>query len=790
MRKVRWLRLYHLPVLLAPLILLAPIIFSGKVLFWGTPALQFIPWRSLAFESLKQGNLPLWNPFNGMGAPLAANYQVAVFYPPGWLLFLAQAIGGVPWMAWAYTILAALHLAWAGLGMAKLSERLGYSPVAQVIGGISFSLSGYFIARLGFFSMIWAGAWLPWILYAASSLVHPGINREQEIHSTFPFFLSFCIGMQLLAGHAQLSWYTMILAAAWVLVGVLQLHNRRKAWKVISKLALAGELGILLASVQLLLTGEYLLQSQRAAAVDFEMAMTYSFWPWRFLSLLAPDLFGNPGSGNYWGYASYWEDAIYLGVLPFLLALSTIPLLWKRRSADSVRNNQKALVIFLWALGVVSALLALGKNTPIFPFLYHYIPTFDMFNAPARYMIWLVFALSLLAGIGYESWKKPFGRSLYWTRLATAGGFAITLGAFIAWYFLSDIELSFIKATALCGLWALGSGFLTLWNQRESIGAKQFLWNGAVVLWVCVDLLVADLNANPVVSMGFYDTSSVDHTALSSQLVGQRTYLNADDEYFLKFKRFLRFEDYSPQEDWANLRYVLLPNTNLLENISSTNNFDPLLTGRYSQWMNYINTLNINQITPWLQVMDVGAVEVRDRSSENQVRFEPVVGGNRFWWSSCSKVSKPGESAWNAFVGMMAGMQGQFNPHTVLLEGVPAAEGVCGDGGEVTIDIGKQTLDSLALSVQAPGHGWLVISDTWYPGWQVRVDGKKASLVRANYLFKAVELDAGKHSIQIVYRPYSFSIGLGLTLLSWIVLFVGIFLHLKRKSTSRISDKV
>jgi len=789
LNRARWLRLYHLPILLAPLILLAPIILSGRVLFWGTPALQFIPWRSLAWESLQQGSLPLWNPFNGMGAPLAANYQVAVFYPPGWLLFLAQAIGGVPWMAWAYTILAALHLAWAGLGMAKLIERMGYSPTAQVIGGISFSLSGYLVARLGFFSMIWAGAWLPWILYAASSLAHPGIDTEHQVRSTFPLFLSFCIGMQLLAGHAQLSWYTMLLAGGWVLVGILRFHNRRKAWKVISKLVLAGGLGILLASVQLLLTGEYLLQSQRAAAVDFEMAMTYSFWPWRFLTLLAPDLFGNPGSSNYWGYASYWEDAVYLGVLPLLLAFSTIPRLWRRRNDVNARNDEKVLIRFLWVLGIVSALLALGKNTPIFSFLYRYIPTFDMFNAPARYMIWLVFSLSLLAGIGYETWKRPLGRSLYWTRLATAGGFAITLGAFIAWYFLGDIELTFIKATALCGLWALGSGFLTLWNQRENAGRKQFLWNGAVILWVCLDLFVADANANPVVNMDFYSTSAVDHPALASQLDGQRTYLNSDDEYFLKFTRFLRFQDYSPQEGWTNLRYVLLPNTNLLEELSSANNFDPLLTGRYTQWMSYINTLNDDEVLPWLQAMDVGAVEVRDRNGEKGIRFVPIEGGNRFWWSPCSRVVNPGENTWDAFVTLMGSMQGQFDPQNVLLEGVPETNNGCGNSGDASIEVAAETPNTLALSVDALGHGWLVIADSWYPGWKVRVDGENARLIRANYLFKAVELSPGLHSIQLVYRPNTFSIGLGLSLLGWGVLLVGMYLTKKRTSMRITSDK-
>jgi len=90
-------------------------------------------------------------------------------------------------------------------------------------------------------------------------------------------------------------------------------------------------LGIALAAVQLLPTLEYLAQSQRATSVDPRLALTYSFWPWRLLGLLMPRLFGSPASGDYWGYGNFWEDAIYLGVIPFGLAVSAA--LRKGRSA-------------------------------------------------------------------------------------------------------------------------------------------------------------------------------------------------------------------------------------------------------------------------------------------------------------------------------------------------------------------------------------------------------------------------------------------------------------------------
>ena len=364
-----------LPVILGPLILFGQALFTGRVLYWGLPALQFIPWRFFAWENIQQGIIPLWNALNGMGAPLLANYQLALFYPPGWLVYLFAALGGISWLAWSHTLLIVLHLIWAGLGLARLARKIGLQPLAQSLCGLSFGLTGYFVARGGFFSMIWAGAWIPWIFLYVSDLgmpvrVEPGEVRQKILHLP----LVFAITMQLLAGHAQLSWYTLTLATVWVVVGKWVNSGFRQACSALARFALAAVLAAVISSIQLLPTLEYLQQSQRSAAVSYETAMTYSFWPWRLISLFAPDFFGNPGSGNYWGYASFWEDAAYIGLVPMLLALSTFTDLFLRKRKGQPPDKFQLLNTFLWGTAGPGVVLALGKNTPIFPFLYRYVP--------------------------------------------------------------------------------------------------------------------------------------------------------------------------------------------------------------------------------------------------------------------------------------------------------------------------------------------------------------------------------------------------------------------------------
>jgi hypothetical protein len=253
----RLARLPYFVIFLAPIVILAPALMPGKALFWGTPMLQFVPWRMWAWEALRAGHLPLWNPLVGMGAPLAANYQAGLFYPPNWIYFLLAASGGTASLAWGQGWLVAAHLAWAALGMALLARRLELGALAQTVSGLAFGLSGYLVARAGFLSINAAVAWMPWVILGLTWR-RPGLGSK--------VYLSVCTGMLLLAGHAQTAWYILLFAAAWSAFwtfpalstgsGLRPLAGEAARWVTRAWGPLAGAigLGVLLAAVQLLPT--------------------------------------------------------------------------------------------------------------------------------------------------------------------------------------------------------------------------------------------------------------------------------------------------------------------------------------------------------------------------------------------------------------------------------------------------------------------------------------------------------------------------------------------------------
>lgn len=761
-------------IIVAPLLLFGKTIFSGRALYWGLPSMQFIPWQAYAWEQLREGIFPLWNNLNGMGSPLMANYQLGIFYPPSWLLYLCAAVGGIGALAWANTVLVYLHLVWAGLGMSRLVREIGGNALAQTVAALAFSLSGFFVARAGFFSILWTAVWMPWIVYYASRIASP-VRRDDgaEESSIFPIPLILCASAMLLAGHAQMSWYIALYAAMWVFGGAMVHYGSKEAVFSLVRLGVSFAAAVLVSAVQLLPTAEYLMLSQRTSAVDYETAMAYSFWPWRFITFLAPNFFGNPGQGNYWGYASFHEDAVYVGLLPFLLALFTFAAIFSRKKQDQL-GNLRLLVHFLWTVIGLGLVLGLGKFTPIFPFLFEHVPTFDMFHGPVRIMVWVVFSLALLAAVATEKlWHRPVARGLYWTRLATAGGVAVTIGAFLGWYFLREVNVTFIQATAFAGLWGVGAGLLTLLAPIESTNAKhRSIWVVAAAVWVSVDLLAAGWWINPDIDMRFY-TQQPQESELANVAGNGRVYQSLSDNYRLKFNRFVRLKNYRPIEPVSTMREIGLPNINLLDGVSFVNNFDPFSLQRYAEWMEMLDDLPEEDLNDWLALMNVSIYQKVNPEVPRGVNYLPIDPRERFELAGCVCQVNSGETAWEKINNVVSDEEDYC---TVIEADGDIVQFATNEAFDLFVL--EEYPGRVKLSVESENGGWLVMRDMWYPGWIGRVDGKRGEIFRADYLFRALPVPAGVHSVEFVYRPNSFTIGIIFSIIGIVAI---IYLHSKMK---------
>jgi len=118
-----------------------------------------------------------------------------------------------------------------------------------------------------------------------------------------------------------------------------------------------------------------------------------------------------------------------------------------------------------------------------------------------------------------------------------------------------------------------------------------------------------------------------------------------------------------------------------------------------------------------------------------------------------------------------------FDMHRqVVLEEEPSPEFAAGIHApayppEVTID--QYTPDEISMRADLSTNGWLVLSDTFYPGWTAEVDGKEAVIQRANCAVRAVALHAGKHQVSFTYRPISVRAGIIITIIGVILAVLG-----------------
>lgn len=741
------------------LILLYPLL-TGRTIFWRLPSLQFYPWRQLAFSELRAGRLAFWNPYLGGGAPLIANYQTAIFYPPNWLHLVVPDTT-------AMNLLALFHLFWAGLGMWQFTRKLELSQFGRSISVLCFALGLYHLGNLQELTLLSATAWVPWLFWATYRTLEGRRMRDVGILALFT-------GLQLLAGHAQVVWYGLLSLGVFVLWHVgwnLSSEGRRTRLTALSLWTASMILGAGIASGQLFLTLEYLASSHRPGGVDYETLTTLSYAPWRILNLVSPSILGNPGDGTYLDKSqlNYYENTIYIGILPLIAVIFAVQGWLKYRPFIAHHPVYRSTPFWVF-LSILGYGLALGRYNPFYPFLFNFVPTFGAFREPVRWLMLPAFGLSVLAGIGVHNWQQSL-RSLTRLRLTTVGmlGFITFLLAAAAILEIdSRILRNLARSLGALAVWIVGSALLTLWQPRSQESTKQlFRWQTAVLVFVAADLIWANMGINPTVPRAYFER---DYSV--SQPEG-RLYWFEDYEARVRNNKFFVFYDYRGATDrWAEIRTSLLPNLSMTNRVRLFNNYDPLQPAVHRRYVELIEALQAKS-GPLLQAAGVGKVYgmVLPAGWEGQ--------GSSFTTPSTPPIARMVPEAivvdsqdaaepyltsatWNPEQKVI--LNGEDLP--VLVNEAPFTEAT-------VVSVATDSLNALRFRVTSNGGGYLVVANTWYPGWKVRVDGEPAQLYQANIAFQAVFVPAGGADVIFTYTPTTATVGL---LVSGVSIFVAVLL--------------
>jgi len=348
------------------------------------------PMQTYAVETLKKGQLPLWNPLILGGVPLLANFQSAPFSPTNSIYFIFDKV-----TAWGIQVILQHFL--AALFAYFLLRHWKVSKLGSVFGGIVYAFSGY--------NLIWS-QWNGHALTASFIPLSLFLVDKWLLESRWYWGLSLSVVilMFFISGYPQTIIYMGVAVSILWLVRVW----REKRWfgKTFF-LAVFLILGVGLASPQILPGWDLLKNSQRVAELH---PYEWAFLPWRkFVTFLAPDFYGNHATGNYWGPQDYTSNTGFVGVVAFSLALFVL---------HQIRKSKEVL---FGVLLVVFALV-LAFPTPVSIFLWKSgIFGLNAASAHRSLILWNL-AIAILAGFGFDKIKNKY---LLVTPLIILAGFGI-----------------------------------------------------------------------------------------------------------------------------------------------------------------------------------------------------------------------------------------------------------------------------------------------------------------------------------------------------------------------------
>ena len=545
-----------LGLLTLTLIYFWPQVVGGRALYWGDIGLYFLPMQTFLKATLAAGRLPLWNPLIMCGTPYVGNPQTWPLYPFTALLAFVSPTQFI-------NLTVAAHVWLAGVGTYLFARQsLKLPRGAAALSAITFMFGGQLVSKEQFPNMVQAAAWLPWVLWALDSFL-----RRWRIRDALA--LGTVLGLQLLTAHAQMTFLTLYLAAAYGVWTVWtggrdKIRGRDKSRPYVWLPHYWGRGGLLLLAFAVaggLAMGQLLptLALFRDAArqhLAFGTVNRFYLPPNELLNFVLPNLHGSPFAGDWTARGNFWETCCYVGVIPFALAVWG---LWKHKAAR-----------FWAAVFGVSLLLALGGSGGLYRLAYWVLPGFRAFHDPARCLLPACFALSLLAGLGLSRLRvsRVLVAGLCLLAFADLAHFGRTLYPLVSPSLLSpvspnvalvqgDPDVQAGQARVLAPTEGVWLRFTNYKNFGQSTPNYQTLWADTLTPNLTMtDGLLNAFGYEPVALKNAQDSEAKAARAFESKALPKEQRLAASDAGVLGVKYVALCRTDPPASDLPGLRVV------------------------------------------------------------------------------------------------------------------------------------------------------------------------------------------------------------------------------------------
>ncbi len=692
---------------LLPLVFYAKYLFGGQMLFgtdWlGAGGYQMREFMARYISS--HGNIAFWMPAILSGQPTVAAFFGDLFYPTQlFRLFIPVHV------VWAWTFY--LHVFVAGLGTYLFLKELKLPVLPAALGGVAYMFAGSLLTLTyaGHDGRLIGCALVPFALF----FLHRGMNRRQ----LFYFLLcGLIVALQLLSGHVQKVYYTVLILFAWFLfVWIRTIRAERSAALAVKLAAFFGigmGLALALSAIQYLPIIGNMSLAARGSERGYAYATSWSMPIRETLDLISPSFSGI--LNDYHGTNPFKLHSEYMGLIPLIFAVWAVVRAWKNPRVK----------FFLLAFAV-TLLMAWGGNTPFYRIPYHILPGISKFRGPGMIFFLASFSIAVLAAFGFQQAMRWTGRKK-WHRPRTPVVLAVALAVVMT----VDIGLS-----------------LRLWNKKEGFirgvppPAQYFSEDEAIAF------LKKDTTLYRVMPMNYERSDAGVLMGHGIQSVGGQL-PNPLQSYqdFIGSGSSVMFQSGNLENpnlmNLLNIKYVI--SLTLPEDASR---YDP----KSRQVIRHLRHLFA------------------------QPRFEPAHIGTRYTVHRNLGVLPraflvPGYELMDTREQLLEKLKRpDFDPAAIALlyddPGFTPAS-VMNDSGDVgSVRVVKHNANEIVLRTDASTSCLLVLSENYHPDWKAYVDDRRTTVLRAYHTLRAIPLEPGRHEVSFRHESTHFRTGTLISILA------------------------
>lgn len=713
-------------------------------------------------NALHRGDSPFWTPHIFGGSPQIADPQSLIFSPA---ILLALFDAAPSFRALDAYVLGLLLL--GGFAVAQFGRERGWAPAAQVVAALIFAFGASASWRLQHVGQVQSLACFAVAFWLLARALKHGSWRSglaagvaAGVMVVTPDQVDY-LGVLVLVGYVL--WFMTAQDGL--------LPTLRRVWPALGAGALAG---LLIVSGPVLMTWLFSQMSSRPG-IEIAEAGRGSLHPAFLLTAFVADLFGaaNPRV-DFWGPSSAaWSPGVlslsqnmgqvYVGALPALAVT-----FWLAQGWGRIGSEARFLICALAGM----LIYALGWYTPLFPALFHGLPGMDLFRRPADATFMLGALMAFLSGYALTGLITAARTgALQPRRLAAAMAAVVAILAVAVAVAAHKGQLqAAAPAIGAAMAWLGLSGLLLAALMHARMGRLALLATAAAAGVVALDLR---LNNGPNES-----------TALPPAVYAELQ-PNTDNDTIAYLKAALA----RPTPDQARRDRVEFvgaafhwPNLGMVHGFDHALGYNPLHLAEFTEATGARDHMGESGDRPFTPLLHSFRSAFADMLGLRYIISKRPI-------EQVDKALKPGDLRLLArtrdgfiyenpralpraiFVGSWLpadfdtlrreGLPAGFDPRAaVLLEQAPepaawtAPISAAREEREAKVRLVSYTNAQVEIEVEAGQPGFLVLHDVWHPWWTAAVNGAEAEILKANVLFRAVQVPPGRSTVHFTFRPF------------------------------------